>query len=156
MSRPGRTLPVPSATTVVVAVAIALIAGIALLNNARVGTTIPPGVYLPGASTGTVTPPAHPGTTGGSGPASPGGNRGPEAARTTPSSVARTGNSTSRPPATVPSAGETYRGSGGDTQVSTVAPNYPVNVSSDEQPASDGSSSGTPSTTTGSTAVVDH
>lgn len=149
-------MPVPSATTVVAAVAIALIAGIALLNNARVGTTIPPGVYMPGAPTGAAPFPANPGASVAPGPTSPAGTPGPEAVRTTPSSVARTANSTTHPTSTLPSAGETYRNSGSDTQVSTVAPDYPVNVSSDEQPGSDGASSGTSSTTTGSATVADH
>jgi len=70
--------------------------------------------------------------------------------------VTPTGNAAARSTSTIPNTGETFRSSRTDSQVSTVAPNYPVDVSSDEQPASDGTSSGTSSTTTGSAAVVDH
>ena len=147
-------LPVPSATTAVAVLAIALIAGIALFNTARVGTTIPPGVYLPGSSAGAAPAPAGSGAGGTTGPASQGVNPGPEVS-TPPPTVPPAGNTPSRSASPTPTTSETYRSSGSDTQVRTVAPNYPVDVSSDDQRTSDGTSSGTPSTTTPSGAVVD-
>ena len=148
-------LPVLSATTAVAVLAIGLIAGIALLNTARVGTTIPPGVYLPGASAGAAPMPAGPGAGGAAGPAPQGVNHGPDVSAVPPAVPPR-GNTAARSASPTPTTSQTYRSSGSDTQVRTVAPNYPVDVSSDDQPASDGTSSGTPSTTTASSGVFDH
>ena len=154
MSRRGA-LPILSATTAVALLAIGLIAGIALLNTDRVGTTVPPGVYLPGASAGAAPTPAVPGVGGAAGPAPQGVNRGPDVSAVPPTVPPR-GNTAARSPSPTPTTSQTYRSSGSDTQVRTVAPDYPVDVSSDDQPTSDGTSSGTPPTTTASGAVVDH
>lgn len=148
-------LPVPSATTAVTALAIALIAGIALFNTARVGTTIPNGVYLPSPSAGAAPTPAGSGAGGPAGLALQGANRDPGAS-TVPPTLPPTGVTAARSTSPAPNTSETNRSSGSDAQVRTVAPNYPVDVSSDDQPTSDGTSSVSPSTTTASGASVDH
>lgn len=148
-------LPILSATTAVAVLAIGLIAGIALLNAARISTKIPTGVFIPGAPAGAAPTPAAPGVGGAAGPASQGVNRGPEVSAVPPTVPLRA-NAAARSPSPTPNTSQTYRASGSDTQVRTVAPNYPVEVSSDDQPTSDGTSSGTPSTTTASSGVVDH
>lgn len=127
----------PTWTTATAVLAIALIAGMALINTSRVRTPIPPGVYLPrSASVAPGSAPQDPASANSAGPGSA-----PTSVPTSASSVPRGGGtavrtqtSASRPPA--------YRSQSGDTQVSTVAPNYPVDVSSEDSASPDGTSSG--------------